>query len=722
MLSALAVVQPACAAGRAKPAAKAVRAPEAMEPGDLNQVVQGLAGFESRASKYNKDDWNFVLGYANFVGGQWAAAEHYLGLADGKLAAAQDHILYFMAAADNRMGKFSDALALLDRFDAIGRDSVWSNEALVERGIALSGSGRYSESASSLSRALGAANASDKPRIDRELARTYIASGDGERAASYIRNMAISCAGERELSQLNDLFDALKSRYHIDVRAWIEEPQQQLRLIQSYVAASQWADAAVRLEKLVKHGSLNGSDLVRAKWMLARCYRWTHRYDEAIAIMETLRRDPSSGSFSDDLLGTLATTYMKKNDYAKALSIRQGMLDRMPPASRGAAQMAYKIAFLHMDEGRYAEAIPLWERAASMRGAGHQAVMARWYIGWCNYMQGDYAAAARDFDALFKSGAKAADIDDRVEYWKARSLVHIKQKEEAMAVFRKIVQEHPGGYYAELAGRALAGDLRNTQDFAAARDAWPAGSALEPRIPAEGRGHLGAAALFDRLGLHDEAAMEVRAAARDGDGSPEEIISLAKRNYVHDTAYVIAKVRYKYVLDDSPGHDASSRFIWQAAYPEAYKPAVESLASREGIDPMLAWSIMQNESAFKPAVVSPAGAVGLMQLMPTTAGKISKERGGSGDPSMEDLTRPAENISYGVAYLGKLSRLFPGNSAAVIASYNAGEEAVARWLSNGSFTDIEQWIEEIPYDETNLYVKKVMTSYWKYQRLYGRES
>ncbi|MFA5811462.1 MAG: transglycosylase SLT domain-containing protein, partial [bacterium] len=481
-----------------------------------------------------------------------------------------------------------------------------------------------------------------------------------------------------------------------------------------------WADAAARLEKILAHGGLDSSDRARAKWMLARCYRWTHRYDEAIALMEELRKDPSAGAFTDDLLATLATTYMKKNDYAKALAIRQGMMDRMPPGSRGAAQMAYKIAFLHMDEGKYAEAIPLWDRAASMRGAGREAFMARWYTGWCYYMQGDFASAVQAFDSLLKSGAKREGIDDRVQYWKARSLEHLKRAGEAKEIYRKIIQEHSGGYYAELSGRVLAGERRSTAEFSAVRDAWPEGGRSDPPGQEGGSGHIGRAAFFDRLGLHDEAAREVRAAAREGDGSAEEIMALAQRNFANDIAYSMAKTRYKNVLDDPPGRDGFARFVWEGAYPKAYAPAVERAAAQEGIDPRLAWSIMQNESAFRPAVVSPAGAVGLMQLMPTTAGKIAKERGGSGDPSKEDLARPAENISYGVAYMGKLARLFPGNSAAVAASYNAGEEAVARWLSNGSFTDIEQWIEEIPYDETNLYVKKVMTSYWKYQRLYGK--
>jgi soluble lytic murein transglycosylase len=126
---------------------------------------------------------------------------------------------------------------------------------------------------------------------------------------------------------------------------------------------------------------------------------------------------------------------------------------------------------------------------------------------------------------------------------------------------------------------------------------------------------------------------------------------------------------------------------------------------------------MRNESNFRPRVISPAGAVGLLQLMPTTAREAA---GASGGKNFErrDLFVPAENIRFGTAYLKKLKGFFPDNPVAIVASYNAGEAAVMRWLSKGNMNDIEEWIEEIPYSETNLYVKRVLASYWNYKRLY----
>lgn len=741
VISAMLLANASCAHARGGPSQKAAKPQEAVSSTSLDDVVRGLAGFQERAKRYSADEWNFVLGYAAVAHGRFAEAESPLAKADGRIPLLQDHIAYYRAVAANRLGRHEQAMAMLDRVDP---DSVWANEALLERGIALTGMGRFAEAQAALNRALSGADDADQARVRQQLALTLIASGDAERASSYLQGLAMSCSGERELSELYGLMDELKRRARIDLRAWVDQPEQRLRLAGSYVAGSQWADAARILEELIGEKRIANAEMTRARWMLARCYRWTHRYDEAIRLMEELLRDPAAGGFSDEISATLATTYMKQNDYAKALAIRQRMLDRLPPGSRSAAQIAFKIAFLHMDEGKYAEAIPLWQQMASMPNAGEQGVMARWYVAWCRYMAGDYAAAAEAFGAMLGaaggaekaakpagrkkraargggSGAQRAGIEDRVQYWRARSLFKLSRDGEARALLQQLLSKHPNGYYAELSRRALANAPRGLEAFVQAREPWNVGRAAEPPVSSDaGSAHLRRAALLDRLGLHDEAARELRACPERASGS-EAVMALAARSYAHDIAYAIARSRYKPVLDDAPGRDAFSTFIWEQGYPKAYEPVVTRLAAQEGVDPRLAWSIMLNESNFRPRVISPAGAVGLMQLMPTTAGKVSAERGGAGDPSRAELTEPVANIGFGMAYLGKLQQLFPGNAPAIAAAYNAGEEAVSRWLGNGAFSDIEQWIEEIPYDETNLYVKKVMNSYWKYQRLYGQQ-
>lgn len=740
----------------------------------LDDLARGLTG--ERPQQASDEEWTFIQGYAQAVHGNCAEAEQLLSKVDGKLSLIEDHIFYTRAICANRQKKFDQALNLLSRFDEAGSGSVWFAEALLERGRALRGLNRFSEAQAAFARALPMMMDLEQPRVKREIIATQMAAGDGDRAAASVRDMAFAATGERELSELFPLMDEIKKRFRIDIRAEIESPSQQLRLATNFIADSQWADAAVRLERAIQSKQLGGSDLARAKWMLAKCKRWTHHYDEAIALMEELLRDPSAAGMNDDISSTLATTYMKKNDYAKALAIRERMLDRQAVGSRAAAQIAFKIAFLRMDQGKYQEAIALWQKMASMPGAGEQGAMARWYVGWCRYMAGDYAGAAESFGALLggsgvdrgavegaesdngaseskiavkqpvaekaskvhkagkkgKSGkvvarrggkvkgsggseAKRYGLEDRIRYWRARSLEKIGRTEEARALYRTILSRHAGGYYAELSRRAVNGEKRSVEEFAHVRDVWPVVAAAHPPFSGEGGSiHYRRAIFFDRLGLHAEAARELRAAT----GAPAEaVMAIGTRDFAHDVASALARSRVR-VYGDTPGRDAGERLIWEAAYPKAYEPVATRLANQEGLDPRLVWSIMFNESHFRPSVNSPAGAVGLMQLMPTTAGKVSRERGGDGDPSRLDLIQPVANMGYGIAYMGKLMHLFPGNVPAVVAAYNAGEEAVGRWLANGSFSDIEQWIEEIPYEETNLYVKKVMMTYWKYQRLY----
>ncbi len=126
---------------------------------------------------------------------------------------------------------------------------------------------------------------------------------------------------------------------------------------------------------------------------------------------------------------------------------------------------------------------------------------------------------------------------------------------------------------------------------------------------------------------------------------------------------------------------------------EPYNQAINEASSKHGISTALIRSIITAESCFKPTVVSPAGATGLMQLMPATAKRFG----------IFDLKNPQKNIQAGTRYLRYLLDLYQGNVLATIAAYNAGEGAVKRFSG------------EVPaYKETKAYVKRVMSLYDKF--------
>ena len=173
-------------------------------------------------------------------------------------------------------------------------------------------------------------------------------------------------------------------------------------------------------------------------------------------------------------------------------------------------------------------------------------------------------------------------------------------------------------------------------------------------------------------------------------------------------------------LSGFPPKASKSHLMWKTGYPKGYAAEIEPLAKSANLDPYFVYALIRQESRFQPGVVSPAGAIGVMQLMPATAVKLAKARGQT-NLDLSRLVDPPLNINLGILYLRFLTQLFPENLAYVIASYNAGEEAVARWVGGDAPADREVFIEEIPYQETRHYVKKVLQNYWNYRWFYERD-
>ncbi len=128
---------------------------------------------------------------------------------------------------------------------------------------------------------------------------------------------------------------------------------------------------------------------------------------------------------------------------------------------------------------------------------------------------------------------------------------------------------------------------------------------------------------------------------------------------------------------------------------------------------------MREESALDPRAISPAGAIGLTQLMLPTARSLAR-RLGIPTPGRAALMDPPVNIRIGARFLGDLLRRYDGSVALALAAYNAGGGAVARWLEDRGGLDLDEWVEEIPLEETRGYVKRVLRSFAAYRLLYGR--
>jgi len=194
--------------------------------------------------------------------------------------------------------------------------------------------------------------------------------------------------------------------------------------------------------------------------------------------------------------------------------------------------------------------------------------------------------------------------------------------------------------------------------------------------------------------------------------SPDRLVATARALAIGNQGNRAITLGRKVVADLGP-----SAQNFRLLYPVLEREQLAKSAKENGLDPALVAGLIKQESSFNPRAVSPAGAHGLMQVMPDVGREIARSRGIS-NLSIERLHDPALNIQLGTVHL---RGLFRGNRdvAHILAAYNAGESRVTRWLrKTGAASDPELFTERIPYVETRDYVRAVIRNRAFYRVLY----
>lgn len=228
-----------------------------------------------------------------------------------------------------------------------------------------------------------------------------------------------------------------------------------------------------------------------------------------------------------------------------------------------------------------------------------------------------------------------------------------------------------------------------------------------------------------RLGFSREAADELlridRAALRHPH-PPEDLATLTRLIGMAGrarSAHVVARNDLRRLFLTAP--ESAWLPVWKAAYPELFRGEIEARAAKLDLDPDLLQALIREESAFDPKAGSWAGAMGLCQLMMPTAREVAGWLGVQGPITRARLSEPDLNIWMGATYLSRLLRQFRGNAALAVAAYNAGPGSVNRFLKRYEGDALDEFIEEIPFEETRHYVKRVLGSMATYQMLYERD-
>ena len=280
--------------------------------------------------------------------------------------------------------------------------------------------------------------------------------------------------------------------------------------------------------------------------------------------------------------------------------------------------------------------------------------------------------------------AAAEQEQGRWRYWRGRALAALENP-EALTVLAALAREPH--YYGFLAAAHLG------RAFNLCSEELAADSAVQARLLGDLEFER-ALELF-QVGLYDHARRTWnRVARRLSQSELEQAALLLTASGWYDRAIA--------ALNNPQNRQA---YPWR--FPLAEKGLVMAEAEQRRVNPALVYGLMRAESAMQRDALSPAGAQGLLQLMPGTAREVAR-RNGLAYNGAGDLLDPATNIALGIAHLAELEERYAGNWVLVAAAYNAGINAVARWLDERPPAEPDIWLETLPYHETREYVPRIL--------------
>jgi soluble lytic murein transglycosylase len=332
-------------------------------------------------------------------------------------------------------------------------------------------------------------------------------------------------------------------------------------------------------------------------------------------------------------------------------------------------------------------------------------------------------AAAGDFQGAWEWAKQITEQNPqgkygpRAKFWLGKWANRLGKANEGKTAFQQTIAQYPWSYYAWRSAVHLGwdvGDFNTVRQlnppisFPSERSQPPAGSATLKELYQIGQDR-------DAWTLW-QAEFTNRQQPTVAEQFTDGLIRLSSGRYKSGID-LVAQLEDR----ESPKEQAQYRKLtqqmdyWYALYPLPYLDTIQERSQKRQLNPLLVMGLIRQESRFERGIKSIAGAVGLMQLIPTTAAGEAKKL----NLDKYALDNPANNIELGTSYLAHTHDLHNNNSMLAVASYNAGPGNVAKWLRAKGAIDPDEFVEAIPFDETQWYVKNVFGNYWNYLRLYN---
>jgi soluble lytic murein transglycosylase len=461
-------------------------------------------------------------------------------------------------------------------------------------------------------------------------------------------------------------------------------------------AAAPAFDQAVAACKTAKNADLE----IRANYQAGRAYAFHGDHPTAIARYQAAQQVDPAHSFTDDALLREAEEWADLNEDAKVTAA----LERLP------------------------RDFPTGDMRAE----------AMWRLGWRAYRDGDDKKAIAYWDKQIA----AAPIDDnywaegQAQYWIGRAQERRGKRDLALASWQSCIETYPVSYYAMLAlDRIREVDEKKFAAVIATITADPPGYdpgapayTFQPRPEYATPGFARAVELI-RLGLGDQAEAELRKLGLVAPGDkkrvddPDKVEKLWAMAWLYDRAGRYATSHWPtrwHILDYKRQWPVGANAArWRIAYPRPYLALLTEHAKKNHVVLEVLQAIVREESAFDPLRESYANAIGLTQMVNSTATRFAKGTGIA--PTRENLRDPEKNVTIGARFLGFLFSQWNGFIHLVPPSYNGGEGYVKRVLKTRGTWPADEVIESIVDDQIRNYSKRVLGSFFAYTWIYKHE-
>ena len=526
-----------------------------------------------------------------------------------------------------------------------------------------------------------------------ELGLLVLALGDSARAEELLLEAFPGSRGEQRGEAARALFDLSTDREPdllLDLARALDRAGEGRAALQAYDLAAAGAAAA--------GGELPGMARVdRARLMSTVASRQNEALEEFRAIREA-SQDERVGARN---LEVWAQMRRRQGLGEQVATLRRWLIEEWP-ASDQAAEVLWDQGSRADSRGSWDAALEAFGTLASSGSSHARAGQARMRMGQIHIARGDLQAAAEVFDDYLEDFPDGRRWDEAA-YWSARTRLGMGDTARATERVDLIKRRDPFSYYAvvgdELLGRAYAVEL-------------PPGEApIEPLWLTRGLERI---ELLGAAGLEDAVTVEI--AALTGRARASSAVTLRLAQALNESGRTLAGIQIGWQLR-SDGHPWD-RHLAEVIFPFPHREMISREAEEWGVDPLMVAALIRQESAFQADIVSFAGAVGLMQVMPTTGSELARRHGVSG--FHESNLRVADvNLHLGAAYFAQMLGRFSGDLPLVLTAYNAGPTRARRWANLPEASDAVVFAEVIPIEETRGYVKSVSRNVALYRALYG---